>query len=307
MANSPKNSGVAGLTPMADWQTYFGVVLPDDEDDDGGMLVEDMLHDSPSGPEVDQGMEVDVEAPAQRVVKLTADSISTHQHQEVASAAAEALPSTPQHLTSSRITITTTPTNGNPQESASFELSSSVIASNYSARVSILPSGGRKRSSQGIRISKRESLAETMVEIERYYPTGKVIMCHKWVQVEMSKNASMRKTEKDLKTRRSGRNRHLSGPWEGASSRFSVFRTHWRELKYYKRSTIERKRLGIYRKKSGGQRRREKLIKKKAAEEAQKIVARASTPPAIFMDTAATAQPHRSPSPPRPSRGCCQC
>merc|ERR1711911_191843 len=89
----------------------------------------------------------------------------------------------------------------------------------------------------------------------------------------MSKIATMRRVEKDMKEKRSGKKKDLEGPWEGAAQRLSIRNAPWNSLKFSTRSSIERRMRGAWQKRSGDWRREDKS-RKLSKEASQRIKAR---------------------------------
>ena len=85
----------------------------------------------------------------------------------------------------------------------------------------------------------------------------KIFFQYRWVQSEMSRDATMRRMERVKGDKRSGQG--VAGEeWLGAQERLGVSKVGWRDLKKEKRNSFRRRVEGKYRKKPGSVRRRER-------------------------------------------------
>ena len=109
--------------------------------------------------------------------------------------------------------------------------------------------GGRKRSEGGERLTRKRRLEEGKVVREEVICEKcgtKRLVSDKELQTEMGRRGccTMRKTEKLLGARRSGKNPDVGDNWEGAGDKYRVERVPVEQLNRDKRRTAERKAMG---------------------------------------------------------------
>ena len=266
MDSTQGRSNVVGLTIRGDWSRYEGVMLP--EEDDEGMDVEDLRPVILDPLDDVMDFETGVIHASASAAAPTKSTKASHPDDEAVLGA-----NAPPSKASSVVKLSTNPHPSHQHQETIFSIGSSTD-STPSAIIRVLPAastGGRNRSKGGIRISRKEKLEETLVPFEKIFLKDTVITYyHKFTQTEMSRRATLRKVEKQLKAKRSGKQNSLEGSWEGAAGRYEVNKTPWRSLKFSKRSSIDRRFQGVYQKKSRDVR-RSRMIKKRAHEAAEVI------------------------------------